>query len=114
MQEATNARKTQINYMIKSLKDKALEKRKEVEQFNQKKIEVQAQVADVKSQVQTNVDQMTTRTPISGYLKVSIVLIICAVFLGATSMNNSQTLLLRFKNNVRSVYNPAIPEDTET
>ena len=59
MREATNARKTQINYMIKSLKDKALEKRKEVEQFNQKKIEVQAQVADVKSQVQTNVDQMT-------------------------------------------------------
>ena len=58
MQEATNARKTQINYMIKSLKDKALEKRKEVEQFNQKKIEVQAQVADVKSQVQTNEDQM--------------------------------------------------------
>ena len=45
--------------MIKSLKDKALEKRREVEQFNQKKIEVQAQVADVKSQVQTNVDQMT-------------------------------------------------------
>ena len=43
-----------------------------------------------------------------------IVLIICAVFHGATSMNNSQTLLLRFKNNVRSVYNPAIPEDTET
>ena len=59
LQEATNARKTQINYMIKSLKDKALEKRKEVEQFNQKKIEVQTQVADVKSQVQTNVDQMT-------------------------------------------------------
>ena len=58
MQEATNARMTQINYVIKSLKDKALEKRKEVEQFNQKKIEVQAQVADVKSQVQTNVDQM--------------------------------------------------------
>ena len=45
--------------MIKSLKDKVLEKRKEVEQFNQKKIEVQAQVADVKSQVQTNADQMT-------------------------------------------------------
>ena len=31
-----------------------------------------------------------------------IVLIICAVFHGATSMNNSQTLLLRFKNNIRS------------
>ena len=59
MQEATNARKTQINYVIKSLKDKALEKRKEVEQFNQKEIEVQAKVADVKSQVQTDVDRMT-------------------------------------------------------
>ena len=59
LQEATNARKTKINSMIKSLKDKVLEKRKEVEQFNQKSMEVQAQVADVKSQVQTNVDQMT-------------------------------------------------------
>ena len=57
-QEATNARKTQINSMIKSLKDKVLEKRKEVEQFNQKSREVQAQVADIKSQVQTNVDQI--------------------------------------------------------
>ena len=58
LQEATNARKTKINSMIKSLKDKVLETRKEVEQFNQKSMEVQAKVADVKSQVQTNVDQM--------------------------------------------------------
>ena len=29
-------------------------------------------------------------------------------------MNNSQTLLLRFKNNIQSAYTPAIPEDTET
>ena len=58
LQEATNAHKTKINSMIKSLKDKVLEKRKEVEQFNQKSMEVQTQVADVKSQVQTNVDQM--------------------------------------------------------
>ena len=58
LQEATNARKTKINSMIKSLKDKVLEKRKEVEQFNQKSMEVQAKVADVKSQVQTNVDQI--------------------------------------------------------
>ena len=58
LQEATNARKTKINSMIKSLKDKVLKKRKEVEQFNQKSMEVQAKVADVKSQVQTNVDQM--------------------------------------------------------
>ena len=58
LQEATNARKTKINSIVKSLKDKVLEKRKEVEQFNQKSMEVQAKVADVKSQVQTNVDQM--------------------------------------------------------
>ena len=58
LQEATDARKIQINSMISSLKDKMVEKRKEVEQFNQKSMEVQAQVADVKSQVQTNVDQM--------------------------------------------------------
>ena len=58
LQEATNARKTKINSMIKSLKDKVLEKRKEVERFNQKSMEVQAKVADLKSQVQTNVDQM--------------------------------------------------------
>ena len=58
LQEATNARKTKINSMIKFLKDKELEKRKEVEQFNQKSMEIQAKVADVKSQVQTNVDQM--------------------------------------------------------
>ena len=58
LQEVTNARKTKINSMIKSLKDKVLEKRKEVEQFNQQSMEVQAEVADLKSQVQTNVDQM--------------------------------------------------------
>ena len=58
LKEAANARKTQINYMTKSLKNKALEKRKEVEQFNQKSMEVLAHVADVKSQVQTNVNQL--------------------------------------------------------
>ena len=58
LKEAANARRTQINYMTKSLKDKALEKRKDVEQFNQKSMEVLAHVADVKSRVQTNVDQM--------------------------------------------------------
>ncbi|CAH3038854.1 unnamed protein product, partial [Porites lobata] len=58
VQEAADACKIQINSMISSLKDKMVEKRKEVEQLNQKSMEVQAQVADVKSQVQTNVDQM--------------------------------------------------------
>ena len=58
LQEATDARKIQINSVITSLKDKMVEKRKKVEQFNQKSMEVQAQVADVKSQVQTNVHKM--------------------------------------------------------
>ena len=58
LQEATDARKIQINSVITSLKDKMVEKRKEVEQFNQKSMEFQAQVADVKSQVQTNVHKM--------------------------------------------------------
>ena len=58
LQEATDARKIQINSVITSLKDKMVEKRKEVEQLNQKSMEVQAKVADVKSQVQTNVHKM--------------------------------------------------------
>ena len=58
LQEAADARKIHISSMISSLKDKMVEKRKGVEQFNQKSMEVQAQVADVKRQVQTNVDQM--------------------------------------------------------
>ena len=58
LQEATDAPKIHINCMITSLKDKMEEKRREIEQFNQKSMEVQAKVADVKSQAQTNVDQM--------------------------------------------------------
>ena len=58
LQEAADACKIQLNSVITSLKDKMAEKRKEVKKFNQKSMEVQAQVADVKSQVQTNVDQM--------------------------------------------------------
>ena len=58
LQEATDARKIQINSVITSLKDKMVEKRKEAKKFNQKCKEVQAGVADVKSQVQTNVDKM--------------------------------------------------------
>ena len=58
LQEATDARKTQIKSIIKSLKDKELEKQKEVEQFNQKSMALQSQVADVKSQVQSFVDQI--------------------------------------------------------
>ena len=58
LQEATDARKIHINSMITSLKDKMEEKRRAIEQFNQKSMEVQAKVADEKSQVQTNVDQL--------------------------------------------------------
>ncbi|CAH3038429.1 unnamed protein product [Porites lobata] len=58
LQEATDERKTQISSMIKSLKDKVLEKQKEVEQFNQKSIAFQSKVAEVKSQVQSFVDQI--------------------------------------------------------
>ena len=58
LQEATDERKTQISSMIKSLKDKVLEKQKEVEQFNQKSIAFQSKVAEVKSQVQSFVDQV--------------------------------------------------------
>ena len=58
LQEATDERKTQINSMIRSLKDKVLEKQKEVEQFNHKTIAFQSKVAEVKSQVQSFVDQI--------------------------------------------------------
>ena len=58
LQEATDERKTQINSMIRSLKDKVLETQKEVEQFNQKRIAVQSKVTEVKSQVQSCVDQI--------------------------------------------------------
>ena len=58
LQEATDEGKTQISSMIKSLKDKVLEKQKEVEQFNQKSIAFQTKVTEVKSQVQSCVDQI--------------------------------------------------------
>ncbi|CAH3038432.1 unnamed protein product [Porites lobata] len=58
LQEATDERKTQINSMIRSLKDKVVEKQKEVVQFNQKSIAFQSKVTEVKSQVQSCVDQI--------------------------------------------------------
>ena len=58
LQEATDERKTQINSMIRSLKDKVRETQQEVEQFNQKRIAVQSKVTEVKSQVQSCVDQI--------------------------------------------------------
>ena len=58
LQEATDARRSQINSTIASLKEKVLEERKEVQKYNQKIIEIQMQVADVESQVEKNVDQI--------------------------------------------------------
>ena len=58
LEEATDARKTQINSMTQSLIEKAQEKRKDLEQLNQKSTDIKLQVADFKSQVQTNVDQV--------------------------------------------------------
>ena len=58
LQEVTDGRTTQINSMIRSLKDKVLEKQKELEQFNHKSIAFQLQVTEVKSQVQSFADQI--------------------------------------------------------
>ena len=58
LEEATDARKTQINSMTQSLIEKAQEKRKDLEQLNQKSTDIKLQVADFKSQVQTHVDQV--------------------------------------------------------
>ena len=58
LEGATDARKTQINSMTQSLIEKAQEKRKELEELNQKGTDIKLQVADFKSQVQTNVDQV--------------------------------------------------------
>ena len=57
LQEATDAHRSQINSIMASLKEKVLEKRKEVDKYNQI-IEIQMQVADVESQVEKNVEQM--------------------------------------------------------
>ena len=58
LEEATDARKTQINSMTQSLVEKAQEKRTKLEQLNQKHTDIKLQVADFKSQVQTHVDQV--------------------------------------------------------
>ena len=58
LEEAAEACKTQIKSMTQSLIEKAQEKRKELEQLNQKSEEIKLQAAYLKSQVQTNVDQV--------------------------------------------------------
>ena len=58
LQEATDAHKSHINSLIESLKEKAQQKRKDVEQCSQDSMEVQMQMAEVKSQVAMSADQM--------------------------------------------------------
>ena len=58
LQEATDARKTKINSVIKSLKETAQDDRREAEKIDLKSTKIQMKVADVKGQVQTKVDQI--------------------------------------------------------
>ena len=58
LEEATNERKERLNSAIQSLKEKALQKRNEVGKLEQNIIDVQVQVADVKSKVQTSADHI--------------------------------------------------------
>ena len=58
LQEATDAHKLHINSLIESLKEKAQQKRKDVEQCSKDSMEVQMQMAEVKSQVAMSADQM--------------------------------------------------------
>ena len=58
LQEATDAHKSHINSLIESLKEKAQQKRKDIEQCSQDSMEVQMQMAEIKSQVAMSADQM--------------------------------------------------------
>ena len=58
LEAATSERKLRVESVIKSLKEKAQEKRNEVSNLEQNSIEVQVQVADVKNKVQTSADHM--------------------------------------------------------
>ena len=58
LETATNEKKLQIVSRIKSLKDIEQEKRNQVEKIEQDSIEVQVQVADVKSKIQNSVEQI--------------------------------------------------------
>ena len=58
LETAANEKKLQIVSRIKSLKDIEQEKRNQVEKIEQDSIEVQVQVADVKSKIQNSVEQI--------------------------------------------------------
>ena len=58
LEDGANEHRLRIESLIESLNKKAEEKRNEISKLDQSSIDVQVQVADVKSKVQTTVDQM--------------------------------------------------------
>ena len=58
LEDGANERKQRIDAVIKSLKEKTQEKRNELSKLDQNSIEVQVQIADVKSQAQATADQL--------------------------------------------------------
>ena len=58
LEDGANEHKQRIDSAIKSLKKKAQEKRNELSKLDQNSIEVQVQIADVKSQAQATADQL--------------------------------------------------------
>ena len=58
LEDGANEHRLRMESLIKSLDKKAEEKRKEISELDQSSIDVQVQVADVKSEVQATADQM--------------------------------------------------------
>jgi len=58
MEDGAKEGKQRIDSAIKTLKDKAQEKRNELSKLDQNSIEVQVQIADIKSQAQATADQL--------------------------------------------------------
>ena len=58
LEDGANEHRLRMESLIKSLDEKAEEKRNEISELDQRSIDVQVQVADVKSKVQATADQM--------------------------------------------------------
>ena len=58
LEDGANEHRLRMESLIKSLNEKAEEKRNEISELNQRSIGIQVQVADVKSKVQATADQM--------------------------------------------------------
>ena len=58
LEDGANEHRLRVESLIKSLDEKAEEKRNEISELDQSSIDVQVQVADVKSKVQATADQM--------------------------------------------------------